>query len=228
MLPPCLAAVSREAQINFARCLSKFICDSSPWDMKVAKAFSRIGKIYDQMGMLPEALAMHQKDLQITLHNLQPDDLRVADAKYSVGLASCRVGRYSEGLSLLDEALDVRIAGLGPQHADVAITLVCVGGHTEAVERYQRATSFRKAVPAPKHSIVSLFSRNSTARPRASLSHMGAAIEECGEAHAIIPCEPGSGCRYSEEDEQLLEDVATGNPRTRVCRVNISRFFPLL
>jgi tetratricopeptide (TPR) repeat protein len=202
-LLPGLASVSHEAHKNFARCLGKFICDSSPWDKKVAKAFSSIGNIYDQMGMLPEALAMYEKDLQITLHMLQPDDLRVADAKKNVGLASCRVGRYSKGLSLLDEALDIQIACLGPLHADVAIALVFAGGHTEALERYQQATSNHKAVS--NHFMASLFSRSSTARPvRASLrpNQSDAAIEECGEAteaHVAPPRELGPEHRLDAE-----------------------------
>ncbi len=198
--------------MKFARCLGSFICDSSPWDMKVAKAFCTIGNIYNQMGMLPEALAMYEKDLQITAHNLQPDDLRVADAKHNVGLASCKVGRYSEGLALMDEALDIRIATLGPQHADVANALICIGGHTEALERFQRATSIRKSAPGPNHAISVLFFRRSAATSgRASLGQTNFASKQF-EVHAILPRNLGCEHHPFAESKQLADD----NPPTRV------------
>ena len=170
------------------------------------------------MGMLPEALAMYEKDLQITAHNLQPDDLRVADAKYNVGLASCWVGRCSEGLVLLDEALDIRIAVLGPQHADVANALVCIGGHTGAVERYQRAMSIRKQAIGRNYAIARLFFRNSAATSVSGrLGQINSAIKEDKGMHAIkeaiVPRKQSSEHHSVAEAEQLLTD---GNIQARV------------
>ncbi len=186
--------------------------------MKVAKAFHSLGNMYTQMSMLPEALAMFERNLQITAHNHPLDELRLADAKHNVGQALCRLGRHSEGLALLDEALDIRIAALGPQHAAVADALVCIGGHAEALERYQRAHSTRKGALGPDQATVALSLRK-PAHALACPGQTDPAIDECGKARPAVlsrnrTCEmdPSAFATHDDGETQVRPPVSYSCP----------------
>jgi tetratricopeptide (TPR) repeat protein len=138
-----------------------------PWDLRVGSAFCTLGNIYTNMGMLPEALTMFEKDLQITRHCFHDSDLRVAGAKYNVGMTSCKVGRYPQALAYLEDALRTRIAAHGPTHPDVADVLTCIGGvysytarYEEALKKYEEATAIRRATLGPTDATVALSLQN--------------------------------------------------------------------
>ena len=196
------------------RSLKFYICEKGPWDMKVANAFCSIGNIYSHTGMLHEALAMYEKDLQVCLHNLDPASIRVAGAKYNVGLAFCRIGQCSEALTFLEEAFHIRMAELGPQHILVAHALTCIGGvysctgrHAEALERYQQDVSIRRALD-PDHFTLALSLRNS-ASARACLGQKELAIRECGEAHVMFLRQLGPLHPFTIKTHQMLADLAS-------------------
>ncbi len=58
-----------EALANLARCIENTVNMCGPWDLEVGCAFCSIGNIYARMGMIPEALAMYEKDLEVGLPN---------------------------------------------------------------------------------------------------------------------------------------------------------------
>ncbi len=155
---------------NASQLLENAIKAYGPWDMRVASAFCSLGKIYTHTGLLPEALAMFEKDLQITRRNVNDGDLRVAGAKYNVGMTACKVGRYPQALANLEDALRVRTAILGPHHPDVADVLTCIGGvysctgrHVEALAKYEAATAIRRTAIGPYDATVALSLQNSAA-----------------------------------------------------------------
>jgi tetratricopeptide (TPR) repeat protein len=161
---------SSEDLISLCRFLEGSILKEGPWSLKVASAFCSLGNIYNRLGMFPEALAMHERDLQITRHGLAEDEPRVAGAKYNVGLASCKTGQFAQAEPLLADALRVRTAALGPQHPEVADVLTCIGGvysctgqHAKALDMYETATAIRMAAFGPFDVAVALSLRNSAA-----------------------------------------------------------------
>ena len=58
-----------EALANLTRSIENTVSLSGPWDLEVGCAFCSIGNIYTRMGMIPEALAMYEKDLEVSLPN---------------------------------------------------------------------------------------------------------------------------------------------------------------
>jgi Tfp pilus assembly protein PilF len=127
-----------------------------PWDIRVANAFCTLGNLYNQLGMLPEALSMFEKDLQITRHSVHDSDLRVAGARYNVGMTACKLGRFPQALAYLEDALRARTAVLGPRHPEVADVLTCIGGvysytgrAAEALAKYEEAAAIRRAALGP-------------------------------------------------------------------------------
>ncbi len=153
---------------NAIKLLENAIKSYGPWDMRVASAFCSLGKIYTHTGFFPEALAMFEKDLQVTRHNVVDGDLRVAGAKYNVGMTECKVGRFPQALAHLEDALRVRTASLGPQHPDIADVLTCIGGvfsctgrHVEALAKYEAATAIRSAALGPYDATVAMSLQNS-------------------------------------------------------------------
>ena len=195
---------------------------NDPWDLVLGTAFCNIGNICSRMGMLSDALAVYERDLQITERSLNTDDLRVIGSKYNSGLTLCKLGRYAEALTLLEEVLRVRAAALGSEHVDVANALTCIGGihsctgrHAEALERYEQATSIRKAVLGPDHVTVAMSLRNS-GTALACLGQTSLAIEHCKEAHAILLRQLGPEHPISAKIKELLADLTTGNPRAQV------------
>ncbi len=58
-----------EALAKLARNIENIVSLSGPWDIEVGCAFCSIGNIYARMGMIPEALAMYEKDLEVELPN---------------------------------------------------------------------------------------------------------------------------------------------------------------
>ena len=213
-----ISAQYAESLIVLSRSLKTFIFENGPWDSKVANAFCSIGNIYSHTGMLHEALAMYEKDLQVCLHTLDPASIRVAGAKYNAGLAACRIGRCSEALSLLEDAFHIRMDALGPQHVLVADALAgiggvysCAGRHAEALERYQQDIAIRRALD-PDHFTLALSLRNS-ASARACLGQNDLAIQECGEAHVIFLQRLGPLHPFTIKTQQMLANLASDDPK---------------
>jgi tetratricopeptide (TPR) repeat protein len=219
-----------ELLVISAGLLESSVRKNDPWDLKHGTAFCKIGNVCSRMGMPSEALAMYEKDLQITGQCLSNDDLRVVGSKYNCGLALCKLGRYAEALTLLEDVLRVRTAALGSHHVDLADALTCIGGihsctgrHAEALDRYQQATSIHKADLGPNHPTVALSLRNS-ATALACLGQTSRAIEDCEEARAILLHQVCPDHRLTAEVKQLLADLAAGNPRAQVAFGSTSKY----
>ena len=198
------------------------LCD--PWDLKLGTAFCSIGNAYSRASMIPEALAMHERDLQITRRCLREMDLRVAGACYNVGLACCKLGRFADAYPYLETALSGRIAALGPQHSDVADVLTCIAGvlactgrHAEAVEHCERAAAARAAALGPADPSVGR-SLRSAAVSRACLGEFARAAEDCRRARDILAASLGAHHPTTAEAERILGEISSGSLSAQVAR----------
>jgi tetratricopeptide (TPR) repeat protein len=131
------------------------------------RLMSLIGRIYRSIGLLPEAISLHEKALANRRERLGPDHPEVGLSLANLGMVLYLTGRFDEARQRLEEALSIQEAALGPTHADLAETLNSLGllqrrtGRSEvAKDLFERALAIRERAWGAKHQDIGPIANN--------------------------------------------------------------------
>ena len=100
---------------------SRFVCILTVL-VRSTLCLCSIGSVLYEQGKPEEALAMHQKSLNIKLKVFGPDHLHTASTQNNISNVLKQQGKYKEALAMLKQSLDTTIKLLGMEHPDVATT----------------------------------------------------------------------------------------------------------
>ena len=217
-----------EALGEFAACLDRDLRALGPWDPAVATDYGNVGNAYAGLGMLHEALAMHQKDLEIRRRAGDSGAAPAADpgrALYNVGEICRRLQRHAEALDYLQEARRVRAEALGAGHALVADALGAVGSAhqglgrlVEAAAAHEEALQIRRAALGAEHESTATSVFN-LALVNRDLGRIDAARAGAAEAHAIFLRRLGPSHPFTTEAARFVAQLSAPQPVRRRCAV---------
>ena len=207
-----------EALGEFAACVDRDLRAHGPWDEGVARGYGSVGGAYAGLGRLPEALAMHHKDLEIRRRAGAAAGAAAAAGLarplYNLGETCRRLGRYAEALEYLEEARRLREEALGPGHVQVADALGAIGSVRQATGRlveaeaaHGEALRIRRAALGAEHEATATSVFN-LALLRRDMGRLGEARAGAEEARAVFVRRLGPAHPYALEAARLIEQLA--------------------
>jgi len=127
-------------------------------DTILAKSYTTLGIVYDNIGEYSLALQNLKKALGIRLAALGPDHLDVAATCNSLGIVYGNLGSYEEALESHKRALAIWSKVLGPEHpfvgaayGSIGIAYRNLGAYELALENHELALKIQLKTLGPKH-----------------------------------------------------------------------------
>jgi eukaryotic-like serine/threonine-protein kinase len=98
-----------------------------------------IGRVYEELGVFPEAERQFQHALDLRRRTLGEQHYETLQSSYSLATAYEFEGRYAEAEPVLKKTLEARRRVLGPDHPDTLSAMCALGNLFCATGRYAQA-----------------------------------------------------------------------------------------
>ena len=132
-----------------------------------SRMMDTIGDIYRSIDLLPAAIALHEKALDVRRRRLGARHPDVAQSQTRLATDLYFAGRYDEARAQFVQALEIQEAVLGPDHADLAATLGGLGlvhrraGQPERARDFlERALTVRERALGAEHPSLAVTANN--------------------------------------------------------------------
>ncbi len=132
-----------------------------PEGLREAARANNLALVDSATGGHADAMALHQRALELRAQALGPDHPELAGSLSNLGLEHDAAGDYASAKRMHTQALAIRERALGPDHPDVARSLGNLavahfgsGGYAEALVLHERALAIRERALGPEHAEV--------------------------------------------------------------------------
>ncbi|CAF3958608.1 unnamed protein product [Adineta steineri] len=152
---------------NQAEAFHNELLKNASSDIERAYIYHQLGRVKDNQGKYQEAVAFHEKSIEVREKSLPPNHPDLAESYNNIGMVYNHMSDYVKALKFHEKSMQIRKISLPPNHFDLAesynsigLLYNTMGDYSKAIPLLEKALAiFQNSLP-PTHPNIKVMMHN--------------------------------------------------------------------